>query len=138
MIATLLIVTNLLSPTVIDQIRIGAGHTITGAHDPRFDMMYITIEDWSDLKTTVESHDKQCQTEKNTLESEYKTQLKRSQDHCVIRVDALTASLNKARDEIKLLQENNQTLESHNKLLKWVSIGVGAVSVGVSGYFIAR
>ena len=138
MIATLLIITNLLSPTVIDQIRIGAGHTITGAHDPRFDMMYVTIEDWSDLKTTIESHDKQCQTEKDTLESEYKTQLKRSQKHCIKRIDALTTSLNKARDEIKLLQDNNQTLESHNKLLKWVSIGVGAVSVGVSGYFIIR
>ena len=138
MIATLLIITNLLSPAVIDQIRIGAGHTITGAHDPRFDMMYITVEDWSDLKTTVESNDDQCQTEKDTLENEYKTQLKQSQNHCKVRIDALTTSLNNAQDNIKLLQKNNDTLQSNNQLLKWISIGVASVSIGVSGYFIVR
>ena len=138
MIATLLIITNLLSPAVIDQIRIGAGHTITGAHDPRFDMMYITVEDWSDLKTTVESNDDQCQTEKDTLENEYKTQLKQSQNQCKVRIDALTTSLNNAQDNIKLLQKNNDTLQSNNQLLKWISVGVASVSIGVSGYFIVR
>ena len=135
MIATLLIITNLLSP-VIDQIRVGSGHTITGAYDNKFDMMYVTIEDWSDLKTIVESNDEQCQTEKDTLEAEYKTQLKQSQDHCKVRVDALTTSLNNAQDNIKLLQKNNDALQSNNRLLKWISIGVASVSVGVSGYFI--
>ena len=137
MIATLLIITNLLNP-VIDQIRIGSGHTITGAYDSKFDMMYITIEDWSDLKTIVESNDEQCQTEKDTLENEYKTQLKQSQNHCKVRIDALTTSLNNAQDNIKLLQKNNEALESNNQLLKWISVGVASVSIGVSGYFIVR
>ncbi|HCT52310.1 MAG TPA: hypothetical protein DF712_07600, partial [Balneola sp.] len=67
MIATLLIITNLLSP-VIDQIQVGSEHAITGAYDNKFDMMYVTLEDWSDLKTIVESSDSICTAEKLALE----------------------------------------------------------------------
>ena len=137
MIATLLIVTNLLTP-IVDQIRVGAGHSVTAAYDDKFDMMYVTLEDWTDLKSIVETSDLTCTAEKLALEKEYSVQLAQSQQHCLNRVNALTMSLDKARDEIKLLQQNNNSLQSHNTLLKWISIGVASVSVGVTSYYIVR
>ena len=137
MISSLFLIMNVFSP-IISQIDLGNGHLINAKYQPKLDMMSITVEDFTDLKSLVESTDASCYTEKKSLEREYKMQLEQHQTKCDTRIKTLQNALNNAETMNKMLTTQNGLLTEKNTLLKWVSIGVGAVSVGVSGYLIVR
>jgi len=135
MITTLIIFTNLFTP-LISEIKINPSQSITATYDPKFDMMYLTIDDFVDVKNIIESSNVACISEKKLLEKEYSVQLAQSQLSCLDRIEFLTNSLDTYKSQNKLLIKNNGLLEKNSKIWKWIAI-IGSIGAGVGGFYLA-
>ena len=136
MITTLIIFGTLLSP-IVHHINIDESNTIQATYDNKFDMMYLTIEDFVDLKNIVETSDSSCHQSKTALEAEYSAQLADSQLNCLNRIESLTQSLNNYKSQNDLLVKNNDLIKSNAKMWKWVAI-IGGIGAGGVGYYLGR
>ncbi|MAH48249.1 hypothetical protein CMI37_20665 [Candidatus Pacearchaeota archaeon] len=135
MITTLIIFGTLLSP-IVHHINIDESNAIQATYDNKFDMMYLTIEDFVDLKNIVETSDSSCYQSKKLLEAEYSAQLADSQMDCLNRIESLTQSLNNYKAQNELIIKNNDLIKGNAKMWKWIAI-IGGIGGGIGGFYLA-